>query len=190
MPTDDLARGVASSPVRLVLILIDTCYAGQGSGDIAKVVSGIKGLFSAESVGFFVIAAARSKEEAQQGVFAEALTSVLNDERLAGALQEFLLPAISLSLSTATFATGSSASSRWFMNPVCCTRLLPFFGIRGSRRRFQSAWTCKRRGASAAWRRAMSSHTGDREAGELSLALKPVGTSQAGPEFCVNLSAG
>jgi WD40 repeat protein len=92
VPTEDLARRIASSSVRLVLLLIDTCYAGGGSADIAKVVSGIRGLFSKENVGFFVIAAARPKEEARQGVFAEALTSVFSDERLAGALQEFLLP--------------------------------------------------------------------------------------------------
>jgi Caspase domain len=92
VPTEDLARRIANSSVRLVLLLIDTCYAGSGSGDIAKVVSGIRGLFSRENVGFFVIAAARPKEEARQGVLVEALTSVFSDERLAGTLQEFLLP--------------------------------------------------------------------------------------------------
>ncbi len=92
VPTEDLARRIASSSVRLVLLLIDTCYAGSGSGDIAKIVSGIRGLFSSVNVGFFVIAAARPKEEAHQGVFAEALTNAFSDERLAGTLQEFLLP--------------------------------------------------------------------------------------------------
>jgi WD40 repeat protein len=92
IPTEDLGRRFAGSQIQLVLLLIDTCYAGSGAGDIAKVISEIKGLFSKEGAGFFVIAAARPKEEAWQGIFAEALASALNDERLGGALQEFLVP--------------------------------------------------------------------------------------------------
>jgi hypothetical protein len=92
VPTEDLARRIASSSLRLVLLLIDTCYAGSGSGDIMNVVSRIKQFFLRENVGFFVIAAARPKEEAWQGVFVEALRSVLCDERYAGERQEFLFP--------------------------------------------------------------------------------------------------
>ena len=92
VPTEDLARRIASSSVRLVLLLIDTCYAGSGSADVAKVVSEIRALFSRENTGFFVIAAARPKEEARQGVLVEALTNVFYDERLAGERQQFLQP--------------------------------------------------------------------------------------------------
>jgi hypothetical protein len=38
VPTEDLARGIANSSVRLVLILIDTCYAGRGSGHWSSIV--------------------------------------------------------------------------------------------------------------------------------------------------------
>lgn len=92
LPTEYLARRIGSSPVRLVLILLDACYAGFGSNDIQRVITGIRGLFSDENVGVFVIAAARPKEEAAQGVFVEALVDALENPSLAGERQPYIYP--------------------------------------------------------------------------------------------------
>jgi len=92
LETEFLARRIASSDVRLALLLIDTCYSGVGATDITTVVQQTKNLFATANAGIFVIAAARPKQEAQQGVFADALLSVLFDERLGGERQLFLEP--------------------------------------------------------------------------------------------------
>lgn len=111
VPTGNLALQIASSSVKLALILIDTCYAGSGLGDIGEVISGIRKLFSGENEGVFVIAATRPKEEADQGALVEALTSVINDGAEAGVQQEFFEP-------TAV----SRAINRYFLKKGCRQR--------------------------------------------------------------------
>ena len=188
--TEDLGRRIASSSVRLVLLLIDTCFAGSGSNDIAKVVSGIRGLFSKEHIGFFVIAAARPKEEARQGVFAEALVSVLDDERLAGTLQKVLLP------------TGvSTAINRYFRDKNLSQLTMvydtyigyedpPFF----PNLRYRSSIPV---GMDLDTQRRLESmdpqdvlYTGDREAGVSKSNGKPGGILRAADAFCVSWFGG
>ena len=60
-------------------------------------------------------------------MFAEALTSVLNDERLAGALQEFLLPTgISTAINRYFREHRPQPAHHGLRNPTWATMTLPF----------------------------------------------------------------
>jgi WD40 repeat protein len=83
--TGDLARFLTNSPVRQLMIILDVCYAGQGIGDLGSVASA---LASVQSVGYdagaglWLLAAARPREEADQGAFTPALVEAIRDARV------------------------------------------------------------------------------------------------------------
>ncbi len=74
-----------------ILVILDTCYAGAGAADFARIAGKVCTLMP-QGPAVAVIAAARPKEEAQQGAFSAALARALSnaDGRLGASTQEFL----------------------------------------------------------------------------------------------------
>jgi tetratricopeptide (TPR) repeat protein len=94
-PTASLARMLRDSKVRNVMIVIDTCYAGQGVKDFGQLARDYVGSLrsgSDERTGVCAIAAARPKDEASQGVFSEIFAKVMLDppENCGRAGQDYL----------------------------------------------------------------------------------------------------
>ncbi|MFJ7340814.1 caspase family protein [Streptomyces sp. NPDC101110] len=88
LATEDLARPLVNSALGHLLVILDTCYAGAGIGEIAvhaHELAHIRG----GTAGRCLLAAARGKETAAENVFVEALAEALSRPR-AGAYQEFI----------------------------------------------------------------------------------------------------
>jgi tetratricopeptide (TPR) repeat protein len=97
--TSDLGDMLADSNVRQVLVLLDTCSAGQGIHDFAAVASKILSILNRNEpvrAGFYGIAAARPKDEAQEGAFAPVFVKVVEEpERsVPGVHQKYLSPLV------------------------------------------------------------------------------------------------
>lgn len=98
LATEDLVRIVTESGVERLLLIVDTCYAGQGGVDAARSVADELGaaLTSTRAAdegrltAFSVIAAARTGEAAEDGAFARALRSAVDDLTLGGHRQRKL----------------------------------------------------------------------------------------------------
>ena len=93
LPAEDLARALTKgSKASQVLVIIDACYAGAGAADFAQIVSKLTNALGGGGPGIFVVAAARTKQEAEQGALSAALAQALanHDERLGGRAQQFL----------------------------------------------------------------------------------------------------
>ncbi|MFE6621388.1 caspase family protein [Streptomyces sp. NPDC057740] len=88
LPSEDLARSLVRSPVGHLLVILDTCYAAAGTGDIAVLANELA-LTQRGGAGRWLLAAARGKEKAKENAFVDALADVLGQPR-AGAYQEFL----------------------------------------------------------------------------------------------------
>ncbi|MFB7311148.1 caspase family protein, partial [Streptomyces sp. NPDC056192] len=88
LASEDLCRPLMTSPVGHLLVILDTCYAGAGTEDIAKLAAELASL-QRGAAGRWMMAAARGKERARENVFVEALAHVLEQPR-AGAHQEYL----------------------------------------------------------------------------------------------------
>ncbi|MGV4987060.1 caspase family protein [Streptomyces sp. NRAIS3] len=88
LASEDLARPLVNSGLGHLLVILDTCYAGAGVGDIAGLANGLKNLWR-DTAGRCLIAAARSREAAAENVFVDALAEALTQPH-AGAHQEFL----------------------------------------------------------------------------------------------------
>lgn len=87
---DDLAVMVAGAQTRSdILIILDTCYAGGGVGDMAAVASQLTAVRPAQSRGLWLLASARAKEEAVDHAFVDGLANALRFAR-AGAHQAFI----------------------------------------------------------------------------------------------------
>jgi Caspase domain len=74
-PTANLGRMLAGTSIRQMMVILDTCQAGAGSGDfqtsVQKFLSSLS-LIDPTPRCFYVLAAARPREEASQSVFSEA----------------------------------------------------------------------------------------------------------------------
>jgi hypothetical protein len=96
LPVEELARIlVKKRRFEQSLIILDVCYAGRGNDDIAAVFQRLKGGFSAYlGTGAFLLASARSWEQASRGTFSDAFARViLNQEgQWGGKTQQFLYP--------------------------------------------------------------------------------------------------
>jgi hypothetical protein len=72
------------SAVQQLLVIVDTCYAGRGAQDLGRVAAQLAevrtGVETAGS-GLWFLAAARPRDEADEGVFAEALEVAVNRPR-------------------------------------------------------------------------------------------------------------
>ncbi|SDN89308.1 Caspase domain-containing protein [Streptomyces sp. cf386] len=98
LATEDLVRIVTESGVERLLLIVDTCYAGQGGVDAARTVAEELGAAltvtraadEGRLTAFSVIAAARSGEAAEDGAFARALRAAVDDLTLGGHRQRKL----------------------------------------------------------------------------------------------------
>ncbi|MEU8530115.1 caspase family protein [Streptomyces sp. NPDC048629] len=88
LPTEDLCRPLMLSPVGHLLVMLDTCYAGAGSEDVAVLAAELAHSQRGPA-GRWVLAAARGKERAAENAFVDALAEVLTQPR-AGSRQEYL----------------------------------------------------------------------------------------------------
>ncbi|MET7924181.1 caspase family protein [Streptomyces sp. NPDC005349] len=88
LASEDLCRPLMTSPVGHLLVILDTCYAGAGTEDIAKLAAELASS-QRGAAGRWMMAAARGKERARENAFVEALAQVLEQPR-AGAHQEYL----------------------------------------------------------------------------------------------------
>ncbi|MEV5815842.1 caspase family protein [Streptomyces mutabilis] len=92
LATEDIVRIIGESGIQRLLLIIDTCYAGQGGVDAARTLARDLGARLSTSpaadeqcvVAFSVIAAARTRELAEDGAFARALRAAVNDPDLGG----------------------------------------------------------------------------------------------------------
>ena len=96
LPTEDLAEMLDGTPIQQFLVLLDTCYSGQGGSDFSRVAAEIAGSFRLNeglTSGIYAIAAARPKDEAQQGAFAPAFVQAVENPTgpYAGNRQPYLL---------------------------------------------------------------------------------------------------
>ncbi|MEX0172615.1 caspase family protein [Streptomyces sp. LMG1-1-1.1] len=91
LSTEDLVGIVTECGLRRLLLIIDTCYAGQGGVDVVRGLAA--GLLASREVderqltAFSVIAAARPQEMARDGAFARALAEAVRDPTLGGQRQ-------------------------------------------------------------------------------------------------------
>jgi hypothetical protein len=92
----DLADFIAASPVQHALVLLDTCFSGAGAGEAAARAQELSRSLRVDEQrgsGLLFVASARPKDEAEQAVFAEALSEVvLHDDSVAGSLVPYLHP--------------------------------------------------------------------------------------------------
>jgi WD40 repeat protein len=88
LATEDLARPLMHGGVGNLLIMLDTCFSASGAGDAAVLASELVGT-QRTAAGRWTLAAARSKEVAQDSAFVDALADTLSNPQ-AGAKQEFL----------------------------------------------------------------------------------------------------
>ncbi|MGW0189631.1 caspase family protein [Streptomyces sp. NPDC003362] len=88
LASEDLGRSLVKSAVGQLLIILDTCYAAEGTGDLATLATQLA-RFQRGAAGRWLLASARGKEKARENAFVDAMTEVLTRPR-AGALQEFV----------------------------------------------------------------------------------------------------
>ena len=85
LATEELGRMLGeTSKVRHLLVILDTCYAGQGALDLAAVarqVTASRTVSQAIGSGLWCLAATRPREEAEQGVFVDALVEAVEQLR-------------------------------------------------------------------------------------------------------------
>ncbi|MEU0276238.1 caspase family protein, partial [Streptomyces sp. NPDC006307] len=79
--SSDLAGMVTTSPVGHALLMLDTCYAGAGTAEMAAVALDLTGLRGNDSDGLWLLAAARAREEAVDQAFVPALEDALRRSR-------------------------------------------------------------------------------------------------------------
>ncbi len=76
------------SPVRHILVILDTCYAGDGVRDLGRIAARVGQSRPANgpaSSGLWFLAAARPQEEALESVFTETFETVISGLRAGGA---------------------------------------------------------------------------------------------------------
>ncbi|MFJ6558593.1 caspase family protein [Streptomyces sp. NPDC091412] len=88
LASEDLCRPLMTSPVGHLLVILDTCYAGAGTEEIAKLAAELAAS-QRGAAGRWMMAAARGKERARENAFVDALAHVLEQPQ-AGARQEHL----------------------------------------------------------------------------------------------------
>ena len=160
LPAEDLARALTKgSKASQVLVILDACYAGAGAAELAQIGHRLT-VALGQVPGIFVIAAARPKQEAEQGALSLALQEALanHDGRLGGPAQPFLamdevMGAVDEYLSEkhpAQVATLSCVSvrgrCRLFPNPRHWPGIRPGLDL-ATQRAFTEHWVPKARGA-------------------------------------------
>jgi WD40 repeat protein len=91
LPAEDLARAlIKDSKAFQVLVIFDACFAGAGAAEFLEIANRLVKM-AGGGPEVFVIAAARSKQEADEGALSSALAEAFtNGARLGGRTQAFL----------------------------------------------------------------------------------------------------
>ncbi|WP_410598968.1 caspase family protein [Amycolatopsis sp. lyj-90] len=76
VPSEELARPLLGGAFKHLLVVLDTCYAGAGGGEVAAVAADLAATQS-QPVGRWTLAAARGKETAADNAFVDALEHAL-----------------------------------------------------------------------------------------------------------------
>ncbi|WP_037311837.1 caspase family protein [Amycolatopsis orientalis] len=76
LPSEELARSLVGHAFRHLLVVLDTCYAGAGGGEVAAMAADLAST-QPKPVGRWTLTAARSKETAEDNVFVDALEQAL-----------------------------------------------------------------------------------------------------------------
>ncbi|CCK24406.1 hypothetical protein BN159_8478 [Streptomyces davaonensis JCM 4913] len=79
--TDDLCGPLLESRLGHLLVMLDTCYAGAGTAQLAEVSSRLASKRNRPS-GVWLMASARGKEQAKERAFVDGLTNALTDTRM------------------------------------------------------------------------------------------------------------
>ncbi|MFE7528050.1 caspase family protein [Kitasatospora sp. NPDC057542] len=122
LETEDLVTLFGRSGVRHLLVVIDTCYAGLGATQGVKALTRDLTLRLAaggpEALdGFAVIAAARPREQAEDGLFAQALTAAVADPGLGGPRQARLaLEEVVRRVNSELLARGALQRAEYYMS--------------------------------------------------------------------------
>jgi hypothetical protein len=93
--TEELGHMLAGSPVRSMLVMLDTCFAGQGITDLGGMRHAVESTTSGNELpggGIFLVASSRRKEQAADGVFSAMLVDAFNSQRHGGVTQPYLDP--------------------------------------------------------------------------------------------------
>lgn len=93
--TEDLGHILAASPVRNMLVMLDTCYSGQGLVDLSGMRHAIESHNTGTNPsggGLYLVASSRRKEVAGQGKFSAMLVDAFNAQRHGGLTQPSLDP--------------------------------------------------------------------------------------------------
>jgi hypothetical protein len=93
--TEKIVELLAGSKLRHLLVLLDTCYAGQGGEDLVAAAlraarRKTENSHTRDEAGLWFIAASRRREEAEEGAFVQALVSAIGNDSLGGARQQYL----------------------------------------------------------------------------------------------------
>jgi Caspase domain len=94
LPAEGIAKALVGSPLRQVLVILDTCWAGAGTASLEAVAARLtQARRAGEQVGagLWFIAAARAKDRAEPSVFVEAFTRAVEIAD-PGRLQQYLDP--------------------------------------------------------------------------------------------------
>ncbi|WP_329484288.1 caspase family protein [Kribbella sp. NBC_01484] len=94
LPADFMVKALGGEPkVRRLLMILDTCYAGQGAFNAVEVGARMAATqrLDGRYEGVWVLTASRSREEADQAAFASAFVQAAQDlQQAAGALQRYI----------------------------------------------------------------------------------------------------
>ena len=93
LPADYVIKALGETPkVRRVLLILDTCYAGQGAFDASRVAAGMSPWQNfGDGEGIWVVAAASPKQEAQERLFASAFLEAAEQlQQTTGPLQRYI----------------------------------------------------------------------------------------------------
>ncbi|MYT72503.1 MULTISPECIES: caspase family protein, partial [unclassified Streptomyces] len=87
LPTGELVRVFSGTKVRRLLLILDTCYSGQGGNELAA--AALKRLTStwtpsASSPGLVIVSSAQPHQQATAGLFPDLLAQVASSQALAG----------------------------------------------------------------------------------------------------------
>ena len=94
LPAEGIVKALVGSPLRQVLVILDTCWAGTGVADIGAVAARLaqaRPVGEQVGAGLWFIAAARAREPAEPSAFVEAFTRAVEIAD-PGRLQQYLDP--------------------------------------------------------------------------------------------------
>ncbi|MBQ0850325.1 caspase family protein [Streptomyces sp. BH-SS-21] len=87
LPTADLVRALRGTKVRRLLLILDTCYSGQGGNELAASALerlGAQWAPSATSPGLVVVSSAQPNQQARAGLFPQLLSEAVGNRATAG----------------------------------------------------------------------------------------------------------